>query len=134
MTAQETYTAQAAANHAAWKAESDRRYNAWKEESNRKYNAWKEDSERRYSEWQAAQATERAERAQARQEETRKQGQQRRTAPTDGTVPAHWAETLILQTGYRAAAMANHPDRGGDHNRMVAINAAYSTMKAQGRI
>lgn len=45
----------------------------------------------------------------------------------------NWAETLILRTGYRAAAMANHPDRGGSHERMIAINAAHAALKARGK-
>ena len=30
-----------------------------------------------------------------------------------------------VKAAYRVLALANHPDRGGDHRRVVAINAAY---------
>lgn len=41
---------------------------------------------------------------------------------------------LILTCGYRKAAALNHPDCGGNHEAMVAINATNDYLKKIGRI
>ncbi|HEU4731729.1 MAG TPA: J domain-containing protein [Kofleriaceae bacterium] len=38
-----------------------------------------------------------------------------------------------IQRRYRDMASANHPDRGGDPARMVAINKAYESARGEGR-
>jgi hypothetical protein len=44
------------------------------------------------------------------------------TLPSDPAVMA--AVRQIVSSGYRAAALTHHPDRGGDHHLMVAATAA----------
>lgn len=41
-------------------------------------------------------------------------------------LPTHGA----LKRAYRSAAMAHHPDRGGTHQRMQEVNAAFAAMEA----
>jgi hypothetical protein len=36
-----------------------------------------------------------------------------------------------LRRAYRKAALANHPDHGGSHERMVAVNVAYKSIKRE---
>ena len=43
-----------------------------------------------------------------------------------------WALDMIEALGYRAAALQNHPDRGGSHEKSVAINVARDYMKSAG--
>lgn len=43
-------------------------------------------------------------------------------------MPTPWNDT-ILKLKYREKSKASHPDRGGAHNRMVAINAAFNCLK-----
>ena len=43
-----------------------------------------------------------------------------------------WALDMIEALGYRTAALQNHPDRGGSHEKSVAINVARDYMKAAG--
>lgn len=59
-----------------------------------------------------------------------------RTPPRPAPAPDAW-ETLWLRPGapeyvikavFRAMALENHPDRGGDHAAMVRINAAFETL------
>jgi hypothetical protein len=51
------------------------------------------------------------------------------------TAPGHWSDVLNvardatleqIERAYRDLVKAHHPDRGGDHERMAAINAAYA--------
>lgn len=50
----------------------------------------------------------------------------------------HWSEVLGVRNdatnaavikAYRKLAKDNHPDRGGDHNKAIAINRAFSEFK-----
>jgi hypothetical protein len=41
------------------------------------------------------------------------------------------AVRLLVDTGYRAAALQYHPDRGGDTGRMQQINAAAAWLREQ---
>ena len=43
-------------------------------------------------------------------------------------MPTPWNDT-ILKLQYRAKSKASHPDKGGAHERMVAINAAFACLK-----
>ena len=43
-------------------------------------------------------------------------------------MPTPWNDT-ILKLQYRAKSKASHPDKGGAHERMVAVNAAFNCLK-----
>ena len=134
-------------------AEAARAYIAREKESARAYIAQQKEAARAYNAQQAAYVDEdytrqrtaddcrrRANREnaqkRAQEEDARRAYEQRRhTMETESRGGGdNWAETLILQCGYRAAAMANHPDRGGSHEKMIAINNAKDSLKAQGKL
>ena len=56
------------------------------------------------------------------------------TAPKYPTGVTDEAMNLILQYGYRKAAAMNHPDCGGTHEGMVAVNASNDYMKKMGMV
>lgn len=43
-------------------------------------------------------------------------------------MPTPWNDT-ILKLKYREKSKASHPDKGGAHNRMVEVNAAFNCLK-----
>lgn len=119
---------EAARLYRANEAEAARIYRANQAEAARIYRVNQAEAARVYRQYQAATEQWYAEQRRTAAE-TAAREERARPVPV-GT----WAERLILQVGYRAAAMANHPDRGGSHERMIAINVANTALKAQGRI
>ena len=81
---------------------------------------------------------ERARRDQRNRENDRQRREERNAyTPVAPKYPAGVTEeamNLILQCGYRKAAAMNHPDCGGSHEKMVAINASNDYMKKMGKI
>lgn len=62
------------------------------------------------------------------------------TALPPAPKPSHWstvfgispeAPTDVVNREYRILAMRHHPDRGGSHSEMTALNAAYDDFKRE---
>ena len=78
-----------------------------------------------------AQAEDKA-RAEARAEQARKRCYNDYVYTRPSVAPKsdeQWAKEIIAELGYRTAARQNHPDRGGSHEKMIALNLAYEQMK-----
>jgi len=92
------------------------------------------------AEWTKRQREQRQEQRQKQQERDNQRQQERNnqndyTYTRSSSMPQgveQWALDMIEALGYRAAALQNHPDRGGSHEKSVAINVARDYMKSAG--
>ena len=95
--------------------------------------AEREADEARYQEEQARRENDR-ENDRRNRENDRRNRQYTPAAAKYPTGVTEEAMNLILKCGYRKAAALNHPDCGGSHEAMVAINASNDYMKKMGLV